>query len=58
VVLQRKKFTSGAEDVVKTHFINVITNVQVVDFQRPSAESIPGLNGIHRCKKLLLFLVQ
>jgi hypothetical protein len=31
--------------------------MQVVVFQRLNAESIPGLNGIHRCKKLLLFLV-
>jgi hypothetical protein len=38
--------------VVRTHFTNVITNVQVVDSQRLNAESIPGLNGIHRCKKL------
>jgi hypothetical protein len=53
VVLQRKKFTSDVGDVVKTHFINVITNVQVVDSQRLNAESIPGLNGIHRCRKLL-----
>jgi hypothetical protein len=51
VVLQRRKFTSDADDVAKTHFTNVITNVQVVDFQRLNAESIPGLNGIHRCKK-------
>jgi hypothetical protein len=52
VVLQRRKFTSDADDVGKTHFTSVTTNVQVVDTQRPNAENIPGLNGIHRCKKL------
>jgi len=52
VVLQRRKFTLDAEDAVRTHFTNVIINVQVVDSQRLNAESIPGLNGIHRCKKL------
>jgi hypothetical protein len=57
VVLQRKKYTSDAEDVERTHFTNVITNVQVVDSQRPKEENIHGLNGIHRCKKLPLFLV-
>jgi hypothetical protein len=45
----RRCGTSDVEDVVKTHFTNVITNVQVVDSQRLNAESIPGLNGIHRC---------
>ncbi len=49
----KKKYTLDVEDVVKTHFTSVTTNVQVVDFQRLNAESIPGLNGIHRCKKLL-----
>jgi len=57
VVLQRRKFTSDAGDVVKTHFTNAIINVQVVDSQRLNAESIPGLNGTLRCKKLQLFLV-
>jgi hypothetical protein len=57
VVLARKKYTSDVEDVEITHFINATTNVQVVVFQRLNAESIPGLNGIRRCKKLQLFLV-
>jgi len=52
VVLQRRKFTLDVEDVVRTHFTNVTMNVPVVDSQRLNAESIPGLNGIHRCKKL------
>ena len=52
VVLQRRKFTLDVDDVVKIRFTNVITNVQVVDSQRLNAESIPGLNGIHRCKRL------
>jgi len=52
VVLQRRKFTFDVEDVERTHFTSVITSVQVVDFQRPNAESIPGLNGILRCKRL------
>jgi hypothetical protein len=52
VVLQRRKFTLDVDDVVKILFTNVITNVQVVDSQRLNAESIPGLNGIHRCKRL------
>jgi len=51
VVLQRKKFTLDVEDAARTHFINDTINVQVVDFQRLKEESIPGLNGIHRCKK-------
>jgi hypothetical protein len=53
VDLQKRKFTLDVEDVVKIHFINVITNVQVVGSQRLNGESIPGLNGIHRCKRLL-----
>jgi len=53
VVLLGKKFTLGAEDVVKTRYTNAIMNVPAVVFQRLNAESIPGLNGIHRCKKLL-----
>jgi hypothetical protein len=57
VVLQRKKYTLDVEDVVKILFISVTINVQVVDFQRLNAENILGLNGTHRCKKLLLFLV-
>jgi hypothetical protein len=57
VVLQRRKFTLDVDDVVKTHFTNDTINVQVVDSQRLNAESIPGLNGILRCKKLLFFLV-
>ena len=36
----KKKFTSDVEDVVKTHYTNVITNVQVVDSQRPKEENI------------------
>jgi len=52
VVLQRRKFTLDVDDVVKILFTSVITNVQVVDSQRLNAESIPGLNGIHRCKRL------
>jgi len=57
VALQRKKYTSDVEDAAITHFIDVTTNVQVAVFQRLNAESIPGLNGIHRCKRLQLFLV-
>jgi hypothetical protein len=57
VDLQRKKSISDVEDAVKTHYTSVITNVPVVDFQRPKYENIPGLNGTHRCKNLLLFLV-
>jgi hypothetical protein len=52
VVLQRKKYTSDVEDVAIMHFIDVTTNVQVAVSQRLNAESIPGLNGIHRCKRL------
>jgi len=55
VALQRKKFTLDVEDVEKTPYTNAIMNVQVVDFQRPNEENIHGLNGIHRCKKLLFF---
>jgi hypothetical protein len=58
VDLQKRKSILDVEDVVKILFTNVITNVQVVDSQRPNEENIPGLNGIHRCKKLLWFLVQ
>jgi hypothetical protein len=52
VDLQKRKFTLDVEDVVKIHFTSVITNVLVVDSQRLNEESIPGLNGIHRCKRL------
>jgi hypothetical protein len=52
VGLQRKNHTSDVEDVAIMHFINVIINVPVVVFQRQNEESIPGLNGIHRCKRL------
>jgi DNA relaxase NicK len=57
VVLQRRKFTLDVDDVVKILFTSVITSVQVVDSQRLNAESILGLNGTHRCKRLFLFLV-
>ena len=56
MVLQKRKFTLDVEDVVRIHFTSVTTNVQVVDSQRQNAESIHGLNGIHRCKKLFLIL--
>jgi hypothetical protein len=52
VDLQKRKSILDVEDVVKIHFTNVIINVQVVDFQRLNEENIPGLNGIHRCRKL------
>jgi len=57
VVLLRKKSILDVEDVGKTPYTNAIMNVQVVVFQRPREENIHGLNGTHRCKKLLLFLV-
>jgi hypothetical protein len=52
VDLQKRKSILDVEDVVKILFINVTTNVQVVDSQRLNEENIPGLNGIHRCKRL------
>ena len=51
--LQKRKSILDAEDVVKIHFTNVMAYVLVVDSLRQNEESIPGLNGIHRCKKLL-----
>jgi hypothetical protein len=57
VDLQKRKSILDVEDVVKIPFTSVITNVQVVDSQRLNEENILGLNGIHRCKKLLWFLV-
>jgi hypothetical protein len=53
VDLQKRKSILDVEDVVKILYINVITYVQVVDSQRLNEENIPGLNGIHRCKRLL-----
>jgi len=52
VDLQKRKSILDAEDVVKIHFTSVMEYVQAVDSQRLNEESIPGLNGIHRCKKL------
>jgi len=52
VDLQKRKSILDVEDVVKIHFTSVIINAQVVGSQRLNEESIPGLNGIHRCKKL------
>jgi hypothetical protein len=53
VDLQKRKFTSDVEDAVKIHFTNVIMSAQVVDSQRLNEENTLGLNGIHRCKRLL-----
>jgi hypothetical protein len=57
VDLQKRNPILDAEDVATMHFIKDTINVLVVVFQRQNAESIPGLNGIHRCKRLQLFLV-
>jgi hypothetical protein len=53
VDLQKRKSTSDVEDAVKIHFTNVIMNAQVVDSQRLNEENTLGLNGTHRCKRLL-----
>lgn len=56
MVLQKRKYISDADDVVKTHYTNVITNVQVVDFQMLNEENTLGLNGIHKMQEIVLIL--
>jgi len=51
VVLLERKYTSDVDDVVKTHFIYVITLVRVVGSLLLNEESILGSNGIRKCKK-------
>jgi len=53
VVLLERKYTSDVDDVVKTHFIYVITLVRVVDFLPLKEENTLGSSGIHKCKKLI-----
>ena len=49
-------YTSDVDDVVKTHFIYVITLVRVVDFLPLKEENTLGSNGIRKCKKLNIVL--
>jgi len=56
VVLLERKYTSDVDDVVKTHFIYVITLVRVVDSLLLKEENILGSNGIRKCKKLIMAL--
>jgi hypothetical protein len=56
VVLLEKKYTSDVDDVVKIHFIYVITLVRVVGSLILNEESILGSNGIRKCKKLNMVL--
>ena len=56
MVLLERKYTSDVDDVVKTHFIYVITLVRVVDFLPLKEENTLGSNGIHKCKKLNMVL--
>jgi len=56
VVLPESMYTSDVDDVVKTHFIYVITLVQVVDFLMRKEENTLGSNGIRKCKKLNIVL--
>jgi len=52
VVLLERKYTSDVDDVVKTHFIYVITLVRVVDSLMLKEENTLGSNGTRKCKKL------
>jgi hypothetical protein len=56
VVLLERKYTSDVDDVVKTHFIYVITLVRVVGSLILNEESTLGSNGIRKCKKLNMVL--
>ena len=56
MVLLERKYTLDVDDVVKTHFIYVITLAQVVDSLLPKEENTLGSNGIRKCKKLNIVL--
>ena len=56
MVSLERKYTSDVDDVVKTHFIYVITLVQVVGSLMLKEESTLGSNGIRKCKKLNIAL--
>ena len=56
MVLLERKYTSDVDDVAKTHFIYVITLVQVVDFLMRKEENTLGSNGTRKCKKLNIAL--
>ena len=56
MVLPERKYTSDVDDVVKTHFIYVITLVRVVGSLMLKEENTLGSNGIRKCKKLNIVL--
>ena len=56
MVLPENMYTSDVDDVVKTHFMYVITPVQVVVFLTQKEENTLGSNGIRKCKKLNIAL--
>jgi len=56
VVLLERKYTSDVDDVVKTHFIYVITLVRAAGSLMQKEENTLGSNGIHKCKKLNMVL--
>ena len=56
MVLLERKYTSDVDDVVKTHFIYVITLVRVVGSLMLKEENTLGSNGTRKCKKLNIAL--
>ena len=56
MVLPENMYTSDVDDVVKTHFIYVITLVRVVGSLMLKEENTLGSNGIRKCKKLNIVL--
>ena len=56
MVLLERKYTSDVDDVAKTHFIYVITLVQVVGSLMLKEGNILGSNGTRKCKKLNIAL--
>ena len=56
MVLPENMYTSDVDDVVKTHFMYVITPVQVVVFLTQKEENNLGSNGTRKCQKLNIAL--